>query len=338
MTTYNETTPSSEGNEGNNAVKPIIIGQAIYLSIIAVIGIFANLVVLVKSIRYQRSLICRGRVSMTITNFLVISLAISDLGTLTFSLSFSVFPHLYPDFWITDFSCKYIQPFREWFLAVSIFCVAFIALGRYLIIFETFREKLTFFSSNAINIILLWILSYLIFALPFSAVYKLQHEDGLRSCDSKWDTLAGRRVHVTFVVLVNVLLPTLTVSLSYIGIIRQLRKVRMVVFPEEVSNKMAKQAMMTLTIQSHRIVKVSFFLLVAFYVTYFPYLMLIIAVEYGNVDQSSFPQLELIHAIATCLVYTCAMVNPIILMFTSDLYRPNSKAINKIFVCLMSAL
>ena len=334
MATNSSASPSDGSGEGSG-IPSIVVNQVIYLSIVAVIGVFANLTVLAKAIAYHRCTTNRNRVAMTTTNFLVINLAISDLGTSTFSVAFFILPSYMPTFPINEFTCKYIQPFRELFFAVSTFSVAFIGTYRYLILFETFQKRMTFLSSNIINNIILWIMCYLIFALPFSAVYKVDFVDGAPICDAVYDTSTAQRAHRTFTVVVHVFLPVMMVSLSYIGIIRRLRRVRMVVTPVEVGNKQIQNAEMPmgLIVQSHRIVKVSILLLIAYWVTVLPYTFLVIAVEYGYLDGIHIPEIEQLTAIAICLLYSPVVLNPFILMFTSDLYRPKVTTIWYFFAC-----
>lgn len=338
MATNSSTSPTDDGSGKDSGVPSIVVKQIIYLSVVAVIGIFANLTVLAKGIAYQRQRCTsnRNRVAMTTTNCLVISLAISDLGTSTFSVALFILPSYMPNFPINEFTCKYIQPFRELFFAVSIFSVAFIATYRYLILFEIFQKKLTLLSSNIINNIIIWIMCYLIFALPFSAIYKVDFVDGARVCDVSYDTPTRQRAHRTFVVVVHAFLPAMMVSLSYIGIIRRLRRARMVVTPVAVGNKQIRnraEVPMALTVQSHRIVKISILLLIAYWVTVLPYTFLVIAVEYGYLDGQSFPEIEKIGAVAGCLLYSTAVLNPLIVMFTSDLYRPKLATIWYCFAC-----
>lgn len=338
MATNSSASPSDGSGEGSGeggGIPSIVVNQVIYLSVVAVIGVFANLTVLVKGIAYHRRTTNRNRVAMTTTNFLVINLAISDLGTSTFSVASFILPSYVPTFPINEFTCKYIQPFRELFFAVSIFSVAFIGTYRYLILFETFQKRMTFLSSNIINNIIIWIMCYLILALPFSAVFKVDFVDGARICDPAYDTPTAQRAHRTFIVVVNAFLPVIMVSLSYIGIIRRLRRLRMVVTPVEVGNKQIRNAEMPmgLIVQSHRIVKVSILLLIAYWVTVLPYAFLIIAVEYGYLDEIDIPEIEQLGAIAVCLLYSPVVLNPLILMFTSDLYRPKLTTIWYLFAC-----
>lgn len=305
-----KTTESSD--EDNSGVPSIINDQLIYLSIAAIIGIVGNLVLMGKSILFQRkSQRSSSNLTTTSTHYFVLSLSISNLGTLTVSLAFYLLPH-YISFPITPFSCRYILPVRELFLAVSIFSITFIGTDRFLILFKAYREKMTRHSYK-VCVIMLWVLSYLIIALPFSFVYKVANVDGANVCDSMWDTNTERRAHVIFIIVFNVLLPCFLIVWSYVGIARRLRKV-------QAESELPRRLII---VKSKKIVTVSVMMVMAFLITYIPYASLVLLVEFGNLYSSFFQQLnlELLHAISICLLYSSAMVFPYILIFFSKPFQ-----------------
>lgn len=319
-----QTTQPENPNEDNFDVPAIINHQLIYLSIIAVMGTIGNLIVLVKSIILQRDIQRRScNLTMTSTNYFVMSLSISNMGTLTISLAFYLLPY-YMSFPINEFSCRYILPARELFLAVSIFSITFMGVDRYLMIFKVFRTKMNPFA-NKICVLMLWILSYLIFALPFSFVYKVVYVDGENVCDPVWNSPTERRAHITFLIFLNVLMPGVVVCLSYAGIIRHLKQVSFSSVPDLSQNK--NNSITLVATKSKRIVAVSIMMVIAFWITYIPYALLALVIEFGDLNATSFEQIGLLHAIATCLVYSSAMVFPFILIFFSKPFKP------KLFSC-----
>ena len=319
---FTEEPKTTESNdEDNSGVPSIIDDQLIYLSIAAIIGIVGNLVVMGKSILFQRkSQRSSSDLTTTSTHYFVLSLSISNLGTLTVSLAFYLLPY-YISFPITPFSCRYILPIRELFFAVSIFSITFIAMDRFLFLFKAYREKMTKHSYK-VCVIMLWVLSYLIIALPFSFVYKIAYVDGANVCESMWNTKTERRAHVTFIIVFNVLLPCFTIIWSYVGIIRRLKKV-------QAESELPRRLII---VKSKRIVAVSVMMVVAFWITYIPYASLALLVEFGNLESSFFQRLnlELLHAISICLLYSSPMVFPYILIFFSKPFQIRFFACRKI--------
>ena len=120
-----------------------VINQVIYLSFVAVVGSIANPIVIFRGIRYRKDLKnfgCQRSAVMNTTNMFVISQAVSNLGTSTFSIGVYIFPMFIPNVLVNEFTCRYIWPFRELFIAVSCYSFTFIAVGRYLILFQSFQN------------------------------------------------------------------------------------------------------------------------------------------------------------------------------------------------------
>ena len=298
-----------------------VINQVIYLSFVAVIGSIANLIVIFRGIRYRKDLKsfgCRRTEVMNNTNMFVISLAISNLGTSTFSIGVYIFPMFIPNVLVNEFTCRYIWPFRELFIAVSCYSFTFIAVGRYLILFQSFQNA-KIFSSPAVSNIILWIFCYLLFAVPFSTAYKPIDFEGTLLCDIFWETSGAQRVHVTFLVLFNMLVPTFLVCACYLGIIRHLEKVRNVFAPNTAETLSDDDQTLAIAMTSHHAARISLLLLFSFLITYVPFGVVVMYIEYGNVEY--FRGLETIHAVAFCLLHSGAVIDPLVIMLSSSEYR-----------------
>jgi hypothetical protein len=329
------TSPTPEWSSGSGEIveewSSVVLNQVIYLSFVAAIGTVANLVVIFQGIRYRKKLRSFGANSaaMNTTNMLVISLAVSNLGTSTFSVGIFILPMYVPYTLVDDFTCRFIWPLRELFLSASCYSFTFMAVGRYLILFQSFQNAKVFSSPAASNAAL-WIFSYLVIALPFSAAYKQVYMNGVSLCDTFWETPEKQTAHVTFVVLFDSLVPTFLVCLSYVGIIRRVRRVRNVFSSNFTAGSLPDNDRTLSTVMfSYRVAKISLLLLFGFFVTYLPFGALAMYIEYSNVDAFNFSELETLHAVAFCLLYTGAVINPLIIMFTSSEYRPKCGTINQ---------
>jgi hypothetical protein len=261
----------------------------------------------------------------------VISLAVSNLGTSTFAVGIYIFPLYVPNTPINDFTCRFIWPLRELFTAVACYAFTFIAVGRYLILFQSFRNTRVF-SSPIANNIALWVFSYLLFALPFAAAYEPINLDGTWLCDTNWKTPEAQRAYATFLILFNSFVPAFLVCISYIGIIRRLKSSRNVVAPISTMKTLPdSHETLSIAVQSHRAARISLLLLLSFVITFIPYGVLLLCIEYNDLNAISFPPLEQLHAVAFCLLHTGAVMDPLIIMLSSSAYRPDCGLLKRYF-------
>jgi hypothetical protein len=328
---------SGSGDESDVVLekwKSIVIAQVIYLSFVAVAGTIANLIVIFRGLRYKNGLTSFGShrsAAMDTTNMLVISLAVSNLGTSTFSVGIFIFPMYVPNTPINDFTCRFIWPLRELFTAVACYAFTFIAVGRYLILFRSFRNTRVF-SSPVANNIALWVFSYVLFALPFAAAYKPINLNGTWLCDTYWEKPETRRAYITFLILFNSFVPTFLVSISYMGIMRRLKSSRNVVAPTSTMKSLPdNQEALSIAVHSHRAARISLLLLISFVITFIPYGVLLLCVEYKNLNTDTFPQLEKIYTVAFCLLHAGAIMDPLIIMLSSSTYRPDCGLLKRYF-------
>ena len=314
--------------------KSIVIIQVIYLSCIGVIGTIANLTVIFRGLRYKNGLTGSGShrsLAMDTTNMLVISLAVSNLGTSTFSIGIFIFPLYVPNTPINDFTCRFIWPVRELFTGVACYAFTFIAVGRYLILFRSFRNT-RLFSSPVANNIALWLFCYLFFGLPFAAAYQPYELNGSWVCDTYWDTPEAQRAYVTFLIMFNVFIPSFLVCASYIGIIHRLKGARNVVAPCTTMKTLTdNQEALSIAVHSHRAVKISLLLLVSFFITFVPYGVLMLCLEYYDFNADTFPVVEKIYAVVFCLLHSGAAIDPLIIMLSSNAYRPDCGLLKRYF-------
>ena len=303
--------------------RSIVINQVIYLSIVAVVGTIANLLVIYRGLRYKNGLTrSRHGSAMDTTHMLIISLAISNLGTSTFSVGIYIFPLYVPNTPINDFTCRFIWPVRELFTAVACYAFTFIAVGRFLILIPSLRNCKVF-SSPIANNVALWVVAYLVFALPFAAAYTPYELNGIWVCDTYWKTPDAERAYNTFLILFNVLVPTFLVCVSYVGIIGRLKRARNVVAPVAGGRISESGEILSVVVNSHRVVKISLLLLLSFIITFVPYAVLLLMIEYKGLDADTFAELETVHAVAFCMLHSGAVMDPLILMLSSNTYRPD---------------
>ena len=335
-TTTSGTNEWDSGNGSGEVVEKwgsIVINRVIYLSFVALVGTIANLIVIFRGLRYKNGLTssCNHRsAAMDTTSMLVISLAVSNLGTSTFSVGIDIFPLFFPYVLVNDFACRFIWPVRELFTAVACYALTFIAVGRYLILFRSFKNT-RIFSSPVANNIALWIFSYLLIALPFAAAYKPVYANGTWLCDTYWATPEAQRAHVIFLILFNSFVPASLVCVSYIGIIRHLEKVRNIFRPTStMETRTDNDEALSISVTSHRVAKISVFLLLSFIITYVPFGVLLLCIEYYDLDAHTFPELETLFTVAFCLLHTGAVIDPMIILFSSNVYRPDCGLLKKI--------
>ena len=310
---------------------------AIYFCFVGVIGTIANLIVIFRGFRYKsgqtNSTGSHRSAAMDSTNLFIISLAISNLGTSTFSVGIFIFPMYVPNTPINDFTCRFIWPVRELFTAVACYSFTCIAVGRYLILFRSFRNTKVF-SSPIANNVALWLFSYLLFALPFAAAYKPVKLDGTNQmiCDTMYETAEAQRAYVTFLIVCNSFVPAFLVCVSYLGIIRRLKRSRNVVAPISTLKALPdNREILSIAVHSHRAARISLLLLVSFIITFVPYGVLTLLIEYNKWSSETFPQLQVIHAVTFCLLHSGAVMDPLIVMLSSSTYRPDCSIFKRYF-------
>ncbi|XP_046865038.1 QRFP-like peptide receptor [Xenia sp. Carnegie-2017] len=315
--------------------RTVIIVQVAYLSFLCVFGTTLNMIVIFRALRYRNSLLTSGtyrKISIDSTNMFVISLAIANLGTSTFSIGLIILPLYFKNIPVTNFACRFIWPIRELFYAVSCFSLTLIAVSRYFILFKTFQNR-KIFRYPILNNIVLWLFCYFVFAFPYSRGYKPEQVNDILICDTtNWSTLQEERGYITFVVVAHVVIPTMFVGISYIGIITRLKHASNMIAPLS-TIKMAhpNEDMLSTVVKSHRAVKISLLLLLSYMITFIPIACLLLFLQYKEITEDMFPEIEYIYVICTCLVNSGVVMDPVILMLSNRGYRPNLRALKNCF-------
>ena len=164
----NTTNGTADGDDGYSLAAYIVIGIILYL--IVILAIVGNVLVITSVLAFRKL--------RTVTNFFVISLAVSDLLLAVFVMDFNAIFVILGEYW------PFGKTFCDIYIAIdiclstaSILNLCIISLDRYWAITSPFSYYQRVNAKNAIILICIaWVISFLISALPVILGIHQDHE------------------------------------------------------------------------------------------------------------------------------------------------------------------
>lgn len=314
------TMPTFDDQYDNNSVIShemwgAVVLQLCLFSLIAVVGLVANVLVLVSASQLKRQ---RNYRSLRSTYY-IINLAIADLAIILLALPTDMIPYFIS--WpFGEFSCKFLFPLRDVFVFVAIMTVTGLSIERYWVITGPFKTKPNPKHAKLI-IVGVWIVGYLFAGLPMVFVMKLvkkSEDERMIACDTTWNTETEKRVHI-LLGIASIVLPSCIITFCYIRIAKSLQRLQSRRSSNVDIEGKPTSSVISLMAQSKKVAKMLVIIVIAFCCCILPFTLFAIISEFGSLTEDN--NSNIIYALFISLFFAHSAVNPIILIIMSKEYR-----------------
>lgn len=314
MTADNSSTKAQRCFPGNN--EKVEISLAVIYSIITMLGIAGNFLVI--------NVVRQNRHMRTITNIMLVNLAVADILSLIWSLPKRYFdlidkhPSGEKGIWL----CKVLTTnnMAGITLAVSVYTLTLLAVERYNSIVQPFKAPRIHENNVVHALAATWVIASV---LQIPAFVETTFNEVTCSCESPWtnkDTAQSMRDAVVVIITLNVFLPILVISFCYALIINALH----------LNKTTSAQTFDPRDLQSKKkIVKLLIAVTLMFYTCFLPFgLYMMILASNNYVDRLSSTEKAMFwngFEAVKCLMYTSSSLNPVLYAFQSSNYRNGFK-------------
>lgn len=210
-------------SDPTNSLLVISLFLFVYLNIF-VLGLLGNFAIVLVTLAYRHM--------RSVQNIFILNLAISDIIVCLLSLPFTPVANVYK-VWVFGAAICHLLPLVQ---AVSIFVSTFslsaIAIDRFNLVTRPHAQKLT--PRAALNVaVILWVLSVVV-SLPYAYYMRLETYTDYcgQFCNEHWPNSKIRRGYALVVLIMQFVLPFITMSFCYASIFATLR--------ERVSNRLRR--------------------------------------------------------------------------------------------------
>ena len=154
-------------------------------------------------------IITRRRKMKTITNFLILNLAISDiLYTLYVPLDIVIIETTIWPF--AHFFCHLLYPLMTLSICVSAFTLMALALSRFWAVVFPFRRQISIVQVK-VSLVIIWLLG-IIEVLPYAIILTVSDN---HICDESWPTEESRKIYTLFLFFSQFFLPLTAITVAY---------------------------------------------------------------------------------------------------------------------------
>lgn len=305
----NATLPNNSSSSPTNSIsQPATITTVLFSFVIAT-GFPGNLLV-VSAIFNRQQL-------RTPCYSLILSIAIADLGIALFAAPQRIIEN-YIGWPFGKFLCNFLVSIQELFVSVSVLTHTAIALERYRVIVQPFKNRMRLKTAKLIAAAI-WLSCYITAALPQALMLELQYykpADKLY-CAPVFPSLTVRRVYEIYLVVVFIALPLFIQSWCYVNVFIVARsELHFSKGCEE------RRDFIERTRKKIRLVKVVVFLVAVFQFCSIPRGVLMLITEFkadaALVNNSYYWYADIISLFA---YYIKHVINPVILWCTNTEFR-----------------
>jgi hypothetical protein len=286
--------------------------QMIVLITFAVLGVGGNIIILATGVK---GLFCAAELQLRQEHApsFITNLAVADILILTYCVPL----HLSQMSGVpmSEFVCRYLVPLRDMLSLASIFTIMAISLERAVAIINPFSLESTQ-KYNRHGIAVIWILSYLIGGLPMVFVMTSGYGG---QCKTVWSGTKLKNAHQTLAILL-IVIPGIITTLSYIFCLRSLHKFRQ---RRKNSNESTGMQQWSFIKQTRNVSRIAVVLVAVFWLCNLPFVTYAIAANYGLIAPT--PEVATYtFTVLTCLFFAASVLNPIVLIAMSPLYRKSA--------------
>ena len=250
---------------------------------------------------------------------LILSIAIADLGMALIAAPQRIIEN-YIGWPFGEFLCNFLASIQELFVSVSVVTHTVIALERYRVIVEPFKNRMRLKEAKWI-VFLIWIACYITAALPQALMLELLYHRraDILYCTPVFPSVTVRRVYEIYLVLVFIALPLFIQTWCYVKIFVVTRNELHFSKPR---NGVERKDFLERSRKKIRLVKVVVFLVAVFQVCSIPRGVLMLVREFKR-DEVPGRNLFFWYSdiISLFAYYIKHMINPVILWSTSSEFR-----------------
>ena len=304
------TNSSLLSNNTESTSQPATIATVLFSFVIAT-GFPGNLLIVTAIIKRQQL--------RTPCYSLILSIAVADLGMALIAAPQRIVEN-YIGWPFGKFLCNFLVSIQELFVSVSVVTHTVIALERYRVIVQPFKNRMRLKTARLI-VTVIWVACYITAALPQALMLELwYHEaDGIRKfyCSPVFPSLTVRRVYEIYLVVVFIALPLFIQSWCYFNVF--------IVARSELHFSKGNEERRDFLERSRkkiRLVKVVVFLVAVFQFCSIPRGVLMLIREFVG-DEALAANMSYWYAdiISLFAYYIKHMINPVILWSTSSEFR-----------------
>uniref|UniRef100_A0A1I7RIM2 G_PROTEIN_RECEP_F1_2 domain-containing protein n=2 Tax=Bursaphelenchus xylophilus TaxID=6326 RepID=A0A1I7RIM2_BURXY len=189
---------------------------AIVYTHIFVLGLIGNLSIMFLTLRYHHL--------RTVQNIFILNLAISDVIVCLLSLPFTPVTSIYKVWMFGQPICHLLPLVQAVSIFVSTFSLSAIAIDRYNLVVRPHARPLTIHGARNVAVVL-WVLSVVV-SLPYAYYMRLETYEELcgQFCTEIWPSKSMQRSYALVVLIMQFLLPFVTMSFCYSTIFSKLRE------------------------------------------------------------------------------------------------------------------
>ena len=248
---------------------------------------------------------------------LILSIAIADLGMALIAAPQRIMEN-YIGWPLGKFLCNFLVSIQELFVSVSVVTHTTIALERYRVIVQPFKNRMRLKTAKLI-VAVIWLACYITAALPQALMLNLQYHslDDKLYCTPVFPSITVRRVYEIYLVAVFIALPLLIQTWCYVNIFIVTRsELHFSTRSEERRDFLERNK------KKIRLVKVVVFLVAIFQFCSIPRGVLMLVREFGDQKALATSLAYWYSDIISLFVYYIKhMINPIILWSTNGEFR-----------------
>lgn len=313
MAAYNNSTETKSCFPGKN--EEVEITLAVIYSIITVLGIAGNSLVI--------NVVRQNRHMRTITNLMLVNLAVADILSLICSLPKRYFdvidrhPSGEEGIWLCKlFTANNVAGIT---LAASVYTLILLAVERYHSIIRPFKPPRIHENNVVYALAATWVVASV---AQVPAFIETTFNEVTCSCESPWtnrDAARSMRYAVVVIITLNIFFPIIVISFCYALIINALHF-------NKTTNAQTFDPRDLLS--KKKIVKLLIAVTLMFYACFLPFGLYMMILASNYVDRlSSNEKIEFLNGFEAvkCLMYTSSCLNPVLYAFQSTNYRNGFK-------------
>ena len=294
MSNITESKSSSAASENFEIISTLVV--------CIVGGIGNTLVVLV---------VCRQSKMRTVTNFLIVNLATSDLFVLFINIPLDLIVKFSDNKWLYGASmCKLIPPLQTMATTVSVWSLVAISVGRYIAIVYPFRPQLQTSQAKWI-ILVVWTIGLLV-VIPFMMALQLKGDKCMENFEA-----AGMvtRAYTIGVFVAQYIVPLTIIVICYIRVGMELSRSNA---GHENSDLIKEQQK-----ETRKVIKILRLVVTAFAILVLPIHLLYIWNDFF--DGYSSPNHPMIRVVSVVMLYCNSASNPILYNICNEQFRDGFK-------------
>eukprot|EP00795_Rhopilema_esculentum_P009594 gene9594-17352_t len=288
--------------------------------VIFIFGTLGNVLVAFV-ILFNKSLRCT-------TNWLVLNLAIADLGITLFNIPMTNIYH-FTGWPFGENLCKYfLGAFGECIVGVSVFTHTSLALIRYHVVVNPMRCTIHLWHVQ-LGILVIWLLAYAFLSAPLTGKFELAYSRIINDyvCKPAWPSFEYRILYRSCVFIVTYVIPMVVATYCYVKIYNAL-KTSINFFRK--GNAVNATQMLRREYRSKRLTKALFILYILFSITTLPLEVFYVLIDSGALPTSVY--FAHVWSLLVALFYSLSVVNPFMLFYISEEYR--NQLLNMFRFCL----